>query len=190
MKNLLLALSLLVVALVAPWSAAARPPNVIIIFVDDMGYADIGPFGAKVATPNLDRMAREGRRFTNFHVSSAVCSASRAALLTGCYHSRVGIHGALGVVRMRRSRQRWPRQQACSLVTSVKRCRASTALVMRTLGAEARVASGRPSAVASAWSAATASTEMTSIGGRETLAAIERRARETTGRGASSKSEP
>ena len=96
MKHLLLALSLLVVALFAPSRAAARPPNVVIIFVDDMGYADIGPFGAKVATPNLDRMAREGRRFTNFHVSSAVCSASRAALLTGCYHSRVGIHGALG----------------------------------------------------------------------------------------------
>ena len=96
MKNLLLAVSLLVAALVVPSRAAARPPNVIVIFVDDMGYADIGPFGAKVATPNLDRMAREGRRFTNFHVSSAVCSASRAALLTGCYHSRVGIHGALG----------------------------------------------------------------------------------------------
>ena len=79
MKNLLLAVSLFVVALVAPPRAAARPPNVVVIFVDDMGYADIGPFGGKVATPNLDRMAREGRRFTNFHVSSAVCSASRAA---------------------------------------------------------------------------------------------------------------
>jgi arylsulfatase A len=78
-------------------SAAPRPPNVVIIFCDDLGYADIGPFGAKgYATPHLDRMAREGIRFTNFHVSSAVCSASRAALLTGCYHSRVGIHGALG----------------------------------------------------------------------------------------------
>ena len=76
--------------------AAERPPNIIVIFVDDMGYADISPFGAKLATPNCDRLAREGRRFTNFHVSSAVCSASRAALLTGCYHSRVGIHGALG----------------------------------------------------------------------------------------------
>ena len=62
-----------------------------------MGYADIGPFGAKAfSTPNLDRMAREGRRFTDFHVSSAVCSASRAALITGCYHERVGFSGALG----------------------------------------------------------------------------------------------
>jgi arylsulfatase A-like enzyme len=70
---------------------------VVLIFMDDMGYADIGPFGAEnYPTPNLDRMAREGRRFTDFLVSSAVCSASRAALLTGCYHRRVGISGALG----------------------------------------------------------------------------------------------
>ena len=73
------------------------PPNVVVIFIDDMGYADIGPFGAKgYKTPNLDRMALEGRTFTDFVVSSAVCSASRAALLTGCYHTRVGIRGALG----------------------------------------------------------------------------------------------
>ncbi len=76
--------------------AEVRPPNVIVILCDDLGYADIGCFGAKgYATPNLNLMAAEGRRFTNFHVSSAVCSASRSALLTGCYHSRVGIHGAL-----------------------------------------------------------------------------------------------
>ena len=76
---------------------AAEKPNVIIIFCDDLGYGDIGPFGQKnYATPNLDRMAAEGRKFTNFHVSSAVCSASRAALLTGCSHKRVGISGALG----------------------------------------------------------------------------------------------
>ena len=78
-------------------SSTAELPNVVIIFIDDMGYADIGPFGAKsFPTPNLDRMAREGRRFTDFHVSSAVCSASRAALITGCYHERVGFSGALG----------------------------------------------------------------------------------------------
>lgn len=75
----------------------SRPPNVVIIFIDDMGYADINPFGAKgYRTPNLNRMAAEGRRFTDFVVSSAVCSASRSALLTGCYHRRVGISGALG----------------------------------------------------------------------------------------------
>ena len=71
-------------------------PNVVVIFIDDMGYADIGPFGGDIPTPNLDRMAREGMRFTDFCVSSAVCSASRAALLTGCYHQRIGIAGALG----------------------------------------------------------------------------------------------
>lgn len=73
-----------------------RLPNIVIILVDDMGYADIGPFGATAyATPNLDRMAAEGRRFTDFYVSQAVCSASRASLLTGCYNVRVGIFGAL-----------------------------------------------------------------------------------------------
>lgn len=77
-------------------ATAQRTPNVVVIFIDDMGYADIGPFGAKYPTPNLDRMATEGRKFTDFVVSSAVCSASRSALLTGCYHIRVGITGALG----------------------------------------------------------------------------------------------
>lgn len=75
---------------------ATTPPNVVVIFVDDLGYADIGPFGGAVPTPNLDRMARQGTRFTDFAVSSPVCSASRAAILTGCYHKRVGIGGALG----------------------------------------------------------------------------------------------
>ncbi len=76
---------------------AARLPNIVVIFIDDMGYADIGPFGAKAyPTPNLDRLAKEGRRFTDFYVSQAVCSASRASLLTGCYNVRVGILGALG----------------------------------------------------------------------------------------------
>ncbi|MBC8324531.1 MAG: sulfatase [Verrucomicrobia subdivision 3 bacterium] len=73
------------------------PTNVVIIFIDDMGYADIGPFGAKnYPTPHLDQMAREGRKFTDFYVTQAVCSASRAGLLTGCYNVRVGILGALG----------------------------------------------------------------------------------------------
>ena len=77
--------------------AVAKPPNVVIMFMDDMGYADIGPFGAKdYPTPNLDRMAKEGRKFTDFYVTQAVCSASRAGLLTGCYNVRIGILGALG----------------------------------------------------------------------------------------------
>jgi len=77
--------------------SAERTPNVVVIFMDDMGYADIGPFGAKgYDTPNLDQMAKEGRVFTDFYVTQAVCSASRAGLLTGCYNVRVGILGALG----------------------------------------------------------------------------------------------
>jgi len=77
--------------------AIERPPNIVLIFMDDMGYADIGPFGAKdYQTPNLDRMAREGTKFTHFYAAQAVCSASRAALLTGCYPNRIGISGALG----------------------------------------------------------------------------------------------
>jgi len=76
--------------------AAERLPNFVIVFIDDMGYADIGPFGATgYQTPNLDRMAREGRRFTDFYVATAVCSASRSSLMTGCYNVRVGIMGAL-----------------------------------------------------------------------------------------------
>ncbi len=72
------------------------PPNIIIIFIDDLGYADIGPFTDRPCkTPHLDQMAREGRIFTDFHSATAVCSASRAALLTGCYPERVGILGAL-----------------------------------------------------------------------------------------------
>ena len=80
-----------------PLLGAERPPNVVVIFIDDMAYGDIGPFGAEgYETPHLDRMAREGMRFTDFVVPTAVCSASRAGLLTGCYHKRLSIHGALG----------------------------------------------------------------------------------------------
>lgn len=69
-------------------------PNFIIIFCDDMGYADIGPFGAKgYATPNLDRMASEGMKFTDFYVGRSFCSPSRAALMTGCIPTRVGVGG-------------------------------------------------------------------------------------------------
>jgi arylsulfatase A len=79
---------------------AQRTPNFIIVFADDLGYADIGSFSertgtARPRTPNLDRMAAEGIRLTSFYVAQAVCSASRAALLTGAYPNRVGITGAL-----------------------------------------------------------------------------------------------
>jgi arylsulfatase A-like enzyme len=75
----------------------ARPPNFVIVFADDLGYGDLGCYGSKTnRTPNLDRMAQEGVRFTDFYAAQAVCSASRAALLTGCYPNRVSIFGALG----------------------------------------------------------------------------------------------
>lgn len=72
-------------------------PNVIIVFVDDLGYGDIGTFGSpEYSTPHLDQMAAEGVHFTDFYVSQPVCSASRASLLTGTYANRIGILGALG----------------------------------------------------------------------------------------------
>jgi arylsulfatase len=88
------------ICIAASFAYAATPqrtPNIVIIYIDDLGYADIGPFGAKgYATPHLDRMAAEGMKFTSFYSAHAVCSASRAALMTGCYSNRIGIAGALG----------------------------------------------------------------------------------------------
>src|SRR5580765_3625185 len=75
---------------------ATSQPNIVFILTDDQGYGDVGCFGAKkIKTPNLDRMARDGMRFTNFYVTEAVCSASRASVLTGSYAVRVGLQGAL-----------------------------------------------------------------------------------------------
>jgi arylsulfatase A len=78
-----------------PQDKAARPPNFIVINIDDLGYADIGPYGSKLhRTPHLDRMAAEGRKLTCFY-AAPVCSPSRASLLTGCYPKRVGIPSVL-----------------------------------------------------------------------------------------------
>ena len=74
----------------------ADSPNIVLIFMDDLGYGDLSCYGAtQYKTTNLDRMAAQGIRFTNFVSAQAVCSASRAGLLTGCYPNRVGIRGAL-----------------------------------------------------------------------------------------------
>lgn len=71
-------------------------PNVVIIFIDDEGYGDVGCYGATgFETPNLDQLASEGIRFTNFYSAQPVCTASRAGLLTGCYPNRIGFPGAL-----------------------------------------------------------------------------------------------
>ncbi len=76
---------------------SACTPNIIIVLADDLGYGDLSCYGqTRWRTPNLDLLAAQGSRFTNFYVSQSVCSASRAAILTGCYSNRVGIAGALG----------------------------------------------------------------------------------------------
>jgi arylsulfatase A len=73
-----------------------RKPNFFIIFTDDQGYADVGCYGARgFSTPNLNGMAEDGLRFTDFYVAATVCTPSRAALLTGCYPKRVGLHEAV-----------------------------------------------------------------------------------------------
>jgi arylsulfatase A len=91
------ALALPRVSLVQETSGGRRPPNIVVVFTDDQGYSDVGAYGARgFQTPQLDRMAAEGMRFTSFYVAQPVCSASRAALLTGCYPNRIGITGALG----------------------------------------------------------------------------------------------
>ncbi|MEY4199256.1 MAG: hypothetical protein RLZZ265_996 [Verrucomicrobiota bacterium] len=93
MKSIALGLSLLAALTALHATAAPAQPNLVIIFIDDLGYADIGPFGAtKQHTPNLDRMAREGMKLTSFY-AAPVCSVSRAQLLTGCYGARVSVPG-------------------------------------------------------------------------------------------------
>lgn len=79
---------------VPSFSQSERPskPNFIIIYCDNLGYGDIGPFGSEVnRTPHLDRMAEEGRKFTHFYSTSGVCTPSRASIMTGCYSQRVGM---------------------------------------------------------------------------------------------------
>jgi len=89
MKTFLLLLAVLGSAV----TSLARPPNVVVIFIDDMGYGDIGPFGAtKQRTPHLDRMAKEGMKLTSFY-AAPVCSVSRAQMMTGCYGARVSVPG-------------------------------------------------------------------------------------------------
>lgn len=78
-------------ALAPSVQAADRPPNVVLIYCDDLGYGDVGVYGSKIRTPNIDRLAAEGTRFTQFYSANPVCSPSRAALLTGRYPTRAGV---------------------------------------------------------------------------------------------------
>ena len=74
-----------------------QTPNIVLVLMDDLGYGDLSCYGAlDIRTPNIDQIALDGIRFTNYLTPQAVCSASRAALLTGCYANRVGMAGALG----------------------------------------------------------------------------------------------
>lgn len=89
----LLLASIFIFLMQAVASHAATQPNFIVIFCDNLGYGDIEPFGSTIhRTPNLNRMAREGRKFTHFNVTAGVCTPSRASLMTGCYAQRVGMH--------------------------------------------------------------------------------------------------
>ncbi len=89
-------LLLCLLALSSSLCAAAGAPNIIIHFIDDLGYGDIGPFGAvKQKTPHLDRMAREGMKLTSFY-AAPVCSVSRAQIMTGCYGARISVPGVYG----------------------------------------------------------------------------------------------
>tara|TARA_B100000315_G_C14350714_1_gene483855 strand:+ start:58 stop:723 length:666 start_codon:yes stop_codon:yes gene_type:complete len=93
MKHLLLT-TIAALACFAEYSAAQPMPNIVLINADDLGYGDLGCYGAThVRTPNIDRLAREGRRFTDAHTASAVCSPSRYGLLTGRYPLRKNFWG-------------------------------------------------------------------------------------------------
>lgn len=89
----LLVFPLLLLASGCPAAETVEKPNFIIIFTDNLGYGDIEPFGSTLhRTPNLNRMAEEGRRFTHFCVTAGVCTPSRASIMTGCYSQRVSLH--------------------------------------------------------------------------------------------------
>jgi arylsulfatase A len=81
-------LACLLVAISSAFAASAPRPNLVFINIDDLGYGEIGPFGGRNKTPELDRMAQEGRKLTSFY-AAPVCTPSRASLMTGCYAKRV-----------------------------------------------------------------------------------------------------
>jgi len=94
-KTALLVLILITTSCASEYQKHNPKPNVIIIFTDDQGYQDLGCYKSPdIVTPHLDKMATDGLRLTDFYSSQAVCSASRAGLLTGCYPNRLGVHGA------------------------------------------------------------------------------------------------
>jgi arylsulfatase len=94
--RLLLCYAVVTAVFVAAGPSQARDPNIVVLFADDLGYGDVGCFGATdIRTPHIDRMASEGTRLTSFYVAQPVCTASRASLMSGCYANRVSLFGAL-----------------------------------------------------------------------------------------------
>ena len=102
------------ITLVPPAQPAAGP-NIVFIFIDDMGYGDLSVTGNRdVATVHIDKLAAEGIRFTQFYVNSPICSPSRVAATTGQYPARHGIHSFLASRRMnRRRKKRRPKRTCC-----------------------------------------------------------------------------
>jgi arylsulfatase A len=96
----ILPLIVLLAPIYGPAAEEIARPNIVMVLVDDMGYADLSCYGSKtIRTPHIDRLAAEGMRFTDFHSNGAVCSPTRAAFLTGRYPQRSGIEAAIGFVR-------------------------------------------------------------------------------------------
>lgn len=89
--------SILMLDSCSPVEAPVKKPNVVIIFLDDAGYGDFKPFAQDgIETPHVQTLAEEGVMYTNFHVPQAICSASRSALISGCYPGRTKVFGAHG----------------------------------------------------------------------------------------------
>ena len=97
MRTLCLGCALVALASTTPTTQAPPRPNIVMVLMDDLGYGDVGSYGAPDArTPNIDRLAREGVKLTDFYANHANCSPTRTALLTGRYQQRYGIESPLG----------------------------------------------------------------------------------------------
>jgi arylsulfatase A-like enzyme len=90
-----LAALLAIAAMTVSADAAVVKPNFVVILLDDVGYGDLGSYNGAIPTPNIDALANKGMRFTDFHSNGAVCTPTRAALMTGRYPQRAGLEGAL-----------------------------------------------------------------------------------------------
>ena len=96
MRTLCLSCAFVALAFTAPSAQSPPRPNVVIFIMDDLGYGDIGSYGAPdVKTPNIDRLAREGVKLTDFYANHANCSPTRTGFITGRYQQRYGIESPL-----------------------------------------------------------------------------------------------